>query len=291
MFITHRIATAYLLAFFALFADLLFANGTSGSKLIQLSYETPLAKHKHPQYRAPLSTQRFEQLHARALRLHDGMAFHLADHTHVQLLLSYLLAVDSPDPLAQKLLTHIREAVSEKAVAENHAIRDRWHRYHIDDNLHPSKWRRFTPTLASTRKHLYQKFNQTHRDAYRAILTQQSIRDYNQQVGGLDFDLFSSLQHNSSIQHKLLPSNNHNSDLALGLSVKSEDGMVSAYYSGRVILSEYIPGYGHTVILQHTHASHTSYGRLSLPLVNQGDYLHKGMRLGVKKGTYHFAAW
>ena len=79
-----------------------------------------------------------------------------------------------------------------------------------------------------------------------------------------------------------------------GIDIQGTDGQsVKASRSGRVVLADYLTGYGFAVILDHTDGFYTVYGRNAELSVALDDYVHQGdeiAKLGRSNaGTYlHF---
>lgn len=76
-----------------------------------------------------------------------------------------------------------------------------------------------------------------------------------------------------------------------GLDIKSVDGdIVRAARDGKVVFADHLAGYGATVILDHADGFFTVYGHNERLLVNLGDKVFKGEKLG-QLGTGESAAY
>jgi lipoprotein NlpD len=67
-----------------------------------------------------------------------------------------------------------------------------------------------------------------------------------------------------------------------GIDILSADGdIVRSARDGRVVLADYLSGYGHTVILDHADGFFTTYGHNEKLLVNNGDYVFRGEKIAL----------
>lgn len=66
-----------------------------------------------------------------------------------------------------------------------------------------------------------------------------------------------------------------------GIDLAAPDGSpVVASAKGKVILSSFEPGYGHTVIVEHDGGLTTRYAHLASRLVSEGDWVNRGQMVG-----------
>ncbi len=67
-----------------------------------------------------------------------------------------------------------------------------------------------------------------------------------------------------------------------GIEIETEENIpVKAAEKGKVTFSDYIKGYGKTVIIRHYNNISTVYTNLSKILVKEGDYVEKGKAIGI----------